>query len=159
VAEGGASPRRPEDAFQSEDDLGKPEGRTRRCKENIMLNDKFAKHMGMQIVEVGKGYAKTKLTIRPEFLNGMDIAHGGVIFSLADYTFALAANTPEESGLAINLSIHFIKSAAVKEEIFAQVREISRSRKLGTYQGLVTRQDGTILAQFQAMAYLKKAQE
>lgn len=121
-----------------------------------MLNDKFAKHLGMQIVEVAKGYAKTKLTIQQDFLNGLDLAHGGVIFSLVDYAFALASNTPEESGLAISADIHFIKPAVVKEEIFAQVREVSRSRKLGTYQGTVTNQDGAILAQFQAMAYLKE---
>jgi hypothetical protein len=47
----------------------------------------------------------------------------------------------------------------LKEEIFAEVREVSRSRKLGTYQGAVTNQNGDILAQFQAMAYLKKIQE
>jgi acyl-CoA thioesterase len=121
-----------------------------------MLNDKFARHLGMQIVEVSKGYAKTKLTIQQDFLNGLDFAHGGAIFSLADYAFALASNTKEESGLAINANINFIKPAVVKEEIFAQVREISRSRKLGTYQGMVTNKDGAILAQFQAMAYLKE---
>ncbi len=89
-------------------------------KEDIVLNDKFAKHLGMQIVEVAKGYAKTKLTIQQDFLNGLDFAHGGVIFSLADYAFALASNTPEESGLAISANIHFIKPAVVKEEIFAR---------------------------------------
>ena len=41
-------------------------------------------------------------------------------------------------------------------EAVAEVREISRSRKLGTYQGMVTNKDGAILAQFQAMAYLKE---
>jgi acyl-CoA thioesterase len=124
-----------------------------------VLKDKFARHLGMQIVEASKGYAKTKLTIKQDFLNGLDLAHGGVIFSLVDYTFALASNTPEESGLAINANINFIKPAVLGEEIFAEVREISRSRKLGSYQGVVTRQDGAILAQFQAMAYLKKTQE
>ena len=124
-----------------------------------MLNDKFAQHLGAEIVEAAKGHAKTKLIIRQDFLNGLDVAHGGVIFSLADYTFALASNRPEESALAINANIHFIKSASLNEVIFAEVTEVSRSRKLGTYQGTVTNQNGDILAQFQAMAYLKKTQE
>jgi len=120
-----------------------------------VLKDKFAKHLGAQIVEVSKGYAKTKLVIQQDFLNGLDVAHGGLIFSLADYAFALASNTKEESALAISANIYFVKSAVLKEEIFAEVREVSRSRKLGTYQGAVTTQNGEILAQFQAMAYLK----
>jgi acyl-CoA thioesterase len=123
--------------------------------ENNVLKDKFAKHLGFQTLEVAKGYAKAKVTIQQDFLNGLDVAHGGVIFSLIDYTFALASNTKEQSGLAINANIHFIKTAVLKEEIFAEVKEVSRSRKLGSYQGVVTNQDGAILAQFQAMAYLK----
>jgi len=121
-----------------------------------VLKDKFARHLGIQIVETAPGYAKTRLVLREEFLNGLDVAHGGVIFSLIDYAFALASNTPEESGLAINANIHFIKSAVLTEQIIAEVKEVSRSRKLGTYQGVVTNQDGAILAQFQAMAYLRK---
>ncbi|MBF0503665.1 MAG: hotdog fold thioesterase [Candidatus Omnitrophica bacterium] len=127
--------------------------------ESNVLNDKFAKHLGAQIVEVAAGYAKTKLVIQSDFLNGLDVAHGGVIFSLVDYAFALASNVKEESGLAINANIHFIKSVALHEEIIAEVKEVSRSRKLGSYQGVVTNKNGDIIAQFQAMAYLKKTQE
>lgn len=121
-----------------------------------VLNDKFARYLNAKIVERRRGYAKTQLVIRPEHLNGLDIAHGGAIFSLVDYAFALASNTTEESGLAINASIQFIKSASLNETIVAEVKEVSRSRKLATFQGLVTHSNGDILAQFQAMAYLKK---
>jgi acyl-CoA thioesterase len=127
--------------------------------DSLALKDKFAKHLGAQIVKVSKGYAKTSLVIQQDFLNGLDFAHGGVIFSLVDYAFALASNTKEESGLAISANINFIKAAVLKEEIFAEVKEVSRSRKLGTYQGVVTNQNSDILAQFQAMAYLRKIQE
>ena len=124
--------------------------------EKFNLNDRFARHLHAEILEVGEGHAKAKLKIRQEFLNGLDVVHGGVIFSLADYTFALAVNNPEETGLAINVSINFIKSAHLGDEILAQVKQVSRSRRLGTYQGFVTNQNNDTLAQFQAMAYLKK---
>ncbi|MBF0570314.1 MAG: hotdog fold thioesterase [Candidatus Omnitrophica bacterium] len=127
--------------------------------ENFALKDRFAKHLHAEIVEVVNGRAKAKLKIREDYLNGLDTAHGGVIFSLVDYTFALAANNQEETGFAINSSINFIKSAALGDEIFADVKEISRSRRLGMYQGFVSNQNGDILAQFQAMAYLKKKEE
>ena len=79
-----------------------------------------------------------------------------LFFLWPDYTFALAVNNPEETGLAINVSINFIKSAHLGDEILAQVKQVSRSRRLGTYQGFVTNQNNDTLAQFQAMAYLKK---
>ncbi len=123
--------------------------------ESNVLKDQFAKHIQAEIVEVGKGAAKARLKIRENCLNGLNVAHGGVIFSLVDYAFALASNTPEETGLAISASINFIKPAALGEEIVAEVREVSRSRRLGTYRGTVTNQRRDVLAQFQAMAYLK----
>ena len=124
--------------------------------ESSALKDKFARHLQAEIVKVEPEYAKTKLKIREELLNGLGFAHGGAIFSLIDYAFALASNNAKENGLAINATINFIKSAGLGEEIFAEVKQVSRSRRLGTYQGFVTNQNGDILAQFQAMAYLKE---
>ncbi len=126
--------------------------------ENLALKDHFAKHLNAQVIDVQDGYARVKLVVRPEFLNGAGLAHGGVIFSLADYAFALAANSGGGMGLGINADIHFIKPAQVGQEIFAEVREVSRSRRLGTYHGNITNDQGDILAQFQSMAYFKSAE-
>lgn len=123
--------------------------------ENLALKDQFAKLLNARVIEVKEGYARTALIVRREFLNGADLAHGGVIFSLADYAFALAANAGGGMGLGINADIHFIKSAQAGEEIFAEVKEVSRSRRLGTYHGSITNSKGEILAQFQSMAYFK----
>lgn len=117
--------------------------------------DKFAAHLGAETLEIKPGYARTRLKMRGHFLNGLDLAHGGVIFSLADYTSALAASADACMGVTINADIHFIKSAGMGDEILAEVREISRSRRLGTYHGTVSNQDGAILAQFQSMVYFK----
>jgi len=125
--------------------------------ENVALKDRFAKHLNAKIVEVKPGCAKVKLVVQKEFLNGAELAHGGVIFSLADYAFALAANADGSMGLGINADIHFIKSARSGEEIFAEVQEVSRSRRLGTYHGSITNAAGDILAQFQSMSYFKSA--
>ncbi|HOE69247.1 MAG: Acyl-coenzyme A thioesterase PaaI [Candidatus Omnitrophica bacterium ADurb.Bin292] len=117
--------------------------------------DKFAAHLGAETLEVKPGYARARLKMRDHFLNGLDLAHGGVIFSLADYTSALAANADTCLGVTVNADIHFIKPAGAGDEILAEVREISRSRRLGTYHGTVSDQDGAILAQFQSMVYFK----
>ena len=121
-----------------------------------VLEDRFAKHLQIETLETRKGYAWVRVKVRENFLNSLQFAHGGLIFSVADYAFALASNTREETSLGINSSINFIKAAALGDDLVGEVREVSRSRRLGTYEGSVTNQNGDILAQFQSMAYLQE---
>ncbi len=123
--------------------------------ENLAFHDKFAAFLGATVLEVRPGYARASLVIKEDFLNGAGLAHGGVIFFLADYAFALAANGGERMGLAISSHIDFIKSARAGEEITAEVTGVAASRRLGNFQGRVTNQAGDVLAQFQSVAYFK----
>lgn len=124
-------------------------------EDNVAKKDQFSKHLEFEIVQVSSGYAQVKTKVKPYFLNGVEIVHGGVIFSLADYAFALASNTTNETGVAINAHIQFIKPACLGDELQAESKMISRSRRLGTFLGCVMNQKKDILAQFQAMAYFK----
>lgn len=54
--------------------------------------DKFASYVGIELLEVGDGYAEAQMEITDNHLNGVNILHGGAIFTLADYTFAAASN-------------------------------------------------------------------
>jgi acyl-CoA thioesterase len=123
--------------------------------ENSALKDKFAQHLQMEVVSFKDGYAKVKLAVQPYFINGAGFVHGGVLFTLADYAFALAANGGEDSGLAVEASINFIKTALPADVLFAEAKLVSRSRKLGTYQVELVNQNGVILARVQTMAYFK----
>ena len=123
--------------------------------DNFALKDQFAKHLGAKILEIKDGYAKVQLKIQKHFLNGVDTTHGGVLFSLADYAFALAANTSGEIGVAINANIQFIKPAFEGDEIVAEAKMFSRSKRLGTFSGSIINQKKEILAHFNATAYYK----
>ena len=48
---------------------------------------------GIAIEEAREGYARIRMTITPAMLNGHRIAHGGMIFALADTAFAYACNS------------------------------------------------------------------
>ncbi len=122
---------------------------------NPALNDKFAKHLGIEVVSFDDGHARVRLSAAPHFLNGAGLVHGGVLFTLADYAFALTANAGEAPGLGINSNMNFIKAARPGDELFAEATLVSRSRKLGTYRLQVTDRDGAMLACGQAMAYFK----
>ncbi len=117
-------------------------------------NDHFARHCGIDLLEVKPGWAKARMKIQPIHLNGAKTVHGGAIFTLADFTFAAAANSWGQLALAINTSTVFIKSAH-SGILYAEAKELSKTRQLGNYQVEIT--DGQqLIAQFQGTAYRKE---
>ena len=117
--------------------------------------DKLAKHLGIELVEVSPGQATTRLTIQEKHLNGVNITHGGTIFTLADFAFAVASNSHGTLAVAINANISFLK-ATTKGVLTARAREIARSNRLATYQIEVTDEEGTTIACFQGTVYRKQ---
>lgn len=47
---------------------------------------------GVEICELGDGYAKCKLDIKPHHMNAVGQVMGGVMYTLADFVFAVATN-------------------------------------------------------------------
>jgi hypothetical protein len=43
----------------------------------VIQNDRFANYIGIRLVEVGKGFAVTELTLNENHLNGLDRIQGG----------------------------------------------------------------------------------
>lgn len=117
--------------------------------------DKFAEYTGIELLEVKKGYAKAKMEINENHLNGIRTVHGGAIFTLADFTFAVAANSYGTVTVAINANISFMK-AARSGTLFAEAEEISINPKLGTYTVNIIDDNGELIAIFQGMAYRKR---
>jgi len=121
----------------------------------FLKNDRFAAFLGIELLEAVDGMAKAKLEIKEEHLNMISIAHGGAIFSLADYTFAAASNSHGNIAVAINASISFIKAAG-KGTLIAEAFEVSRNHKLATYNINITNSAKELIASFQGMVYRKK---
>lgn len=118
-------------------------------------NDKFAKSVGIELLEVSLGYAKAKMEIKDIHHNSINTVHGGAIFTLADFTFAVAANTHNKMSVALNVNISFLK--AISEGVLiAEAQEISVNPKIATYKILVSNDLGEIIATFEGMAYRKE---
>lgn len=124
-------------------------------KEFFDQNDRFAKANGMVIDHIDTGYSKVSMDIREDHLNGADVCHGGVIFTLADYAFAVASNSHGTLALAINASINFINGAKKGEKLIAVATEADKNFKLGSYTVTVTNDRDETIAIFQGMVYKK----
>ncbi len=119
-------------------------------------NDAFAKHVGIEMLEYGDGYARARMTIAAQHLNSAAILHGGAIFSLADAAFSAASNSHGTLAVAIAANISFFKAIA-GGTLAAEAREVARSAKLATYVIEVRDEGEDLVAQMQGTVYLKTA--
>jgi len=118
----------------------------------LLGRDRFAKLLGIELLDVSEGTATSKMEIRDEHLNGVDIAQGGAIFTLADFTLAAAANSHGTIAVVIYASINFIKAAS-QGILFAKAIEISRTSKIATYIVNITNTEGVLIAEYHGTAY------
>jgi len=126
-----------------------------KVKQFFSNEDKFARHCGIELLDVGAGWAKTSMQIEPYHLNGARTVHGGAIFTLADFAFAVASNSHGALAMGINTSVSFVK-AATQGTLYAEAREQAKNPKLASYSVQITDDTGDIVAIFQGMVYRKK---
>ncbi|MEF8822543.1 MAG: PaaI family thioesterase [Desulfohalobiaceae bacterium] len=118
--------------------------------------DLFAGHIGCRVVRMEDGYAESEMEIEEHHKNGVGLAHGGAIYSLADLAFAAASNSRRETAVAINATISYMRPITFGR-VRAEARETASNPKLATYVVTVYDQQDTACAVFQGTVY-KKAQ-
>ncbi len=114
--------------------------------------EKTSSAWGLRFVDAGEGWARASMTIRDDMLNGHGVAHGGVIFSLADTAFAWACNSRNVATFAQQASISFLSKVEAGEILTAEAREDAAVGRTGVYTVRVTADDGRIVAIFQGLS-------
>ena len=95
----------------------------------MLSQDPFSTWLGIEILEVSLGKCKVGLKIRPEMLNSMQKAHGGITYALADTAFGFAANTYGKHAVSIETSINHIEALGVDDYITAESTvEVTKNR-------------------------------
>ena len=117
-------------------------------------NDRFARLSGIKLLEAAPGSAKAEMKITEHHLNAANVVHGGAIFTLADFAFAVASNSHGHIALSINSNIQFIRSAS-GGKITAYAREISLTKKLGHYSIEVKDENQNTIAVMTGIVYRK----
>ena len=105
----------------------------------MMRNDRASSAAGIRLVEVAPGSATVAMTVTQEHVNGFDICHGGVVFTLADTAFALACNSHGPTTVAAAADITFCKPAGPDDVLTARAVERTRFGRSGVYDVTVTR--------------------
>jgi acyl-CoA thioesterase len=106
--------------------------------ETMMASDGASRMLGIELVEYGPGWARTRMTVRDDMVNGHGICHGGMIFSLADTAFACACNSWGPVTVAAGCDIVFVAPARAGDVLIAEARVRARYGRSGIYDVAVT---------------------
>jgi acyl-CoA thioesterase len=126
-----------------------------------MNRDHFAIDVvGIEIVDVSAGAASVRLVVGERHLNGVGITQGGVLFTLADYAFAIATNTVAgQVAVGIECNMSYMSPSKVGAVLVCEARETSRTRSLASVEATVTDSStGKTLARFYGRAFVKELQ-
>jgi acyl-CoA thioesterase len=102
----------------------------------------------MKLVSCEPGRAVMRMTVRECMLNGHRICHGGLIFTLADSTFAFACNSYNKVAVAAGCSIEFLKPGQLGDELTCEGVEQTLQGRHGIYDMKVSNQHGEVIAMF-----------
>ncbi len=121
----------------------------------LMRRDRFAARNGVRLAEIGDGYARCTMRLTPEHLNGVGVAQGGALFTLADLAFAACCNSHGTVAVALDVTITFVRGLA-KGTLTAEARELAVSRRVSVCDVRVTDASGALVAAFKGTAFRKE---
>ena len=126
-----------------------------KLKDFFNNNDRFAALAGIELLDVQEGTARAKMEVQESIhYNAGNVVQGGVLFTLADITFAAAVSSFGKSIVSIETSIRFLKSAS-HGTLYAEAAMIDLHRTIATCEVRITDEESRLIALFTATAYRK----
>jgi len=116
--------------------------------EKMKVNVPFWALLGMEVVDVKKGWAKVKLPFTKKLSQPDGLAHGGAIFSPADAAVAVAMLgmiDRDETLLTIEMKINYIKAIS-EGDIIAEAKIVHRGGRTAIGDVDVMNSDGDLIA-------------
>ncbi|GAB2910457.1 hydroxyphenylacetyl-CoA thioesterase PaaI [Rhodococcus aerolatus] len=105
----------------------------------MMAADATGPALGIELADHGPGWAHVRMTVRPDMVNGHHIAHGGMVFTLADTAFACACNSWGPAAVAAGCEITFVAPAREGDVLDARAEVRTRFGRRGICDVTVTR--------------------
>ena len=122
----------------------------------MLENDAFSQWLDVNVMSIGLGSCTLHTTIHGQMLNGFNILHGGISYSLADSALAFASNSYGFKCVSIDTSISHLRPAVVGDTLIATAIERHRGKTVGIYEVNVTNQDGKNIALFKGTVHISK---
>ena len=124
--------------------------------DKLMKQDAFSQWLGIKVIKIQPGKAVLQMKVRNDMLNGFDVCHGGVTFSLADSAFAFASNSHGRLSLAIEANISYSAKVYEGDILTASAEELTRNDKTAAYNIIIHNEQNEIVGLFRGTVYRTK---
>ena len=123
-----------------------------KCADAMWVGDSATQALNMKLTDVRTGHATMTMEVTAHMANGHGLCHGGYIFILADSAFAYACNSHNHRTVAQHCSISFLRPGKLGDTLIAVASEHNRMGRSGIYDVTVSKEDGTIIAEFRGLS-------
>lgn len=117
------------------------------AQETFRLDRYATETTGIAIVEVGAHEAECSLTVESRHCNARGVAMGGVLYTMGDFTAAVAANSecmriPDDlCWVSLDATIHYLSAAPMGTSLVAKSHAIKHGRSTALYQTTIENLD------------------
>lgn len=115
-------------------------------------SDEASRALGIEVVRHGGGRAEARMRVRADMVNGHAVAHGGMVFALADTAFACACNSLAFPAVAASAEITFVSPAYLGDELVAEATLRTSFGRSGLYD-VTVRRDEQVVAEFRGRSH------
>ena len=122
--------------------------RAQACADKMYAADNASKALGIEIEIPEVGAAVALMQVREDMVNGFELCHGGLVFTLADTAFAFACNAYNDVTVAGSGTIEFLRPGYLGDTLRALALEEHRGRRSGLYAVEVLNQHDEFVALF-----------
>lgn len=124
----------------------------RKVAETLLSQEGTGPAFGIEIDDAREGYARVRMKVRADMLNGHAMTHGGMIFVLADTAFAYACNARNVATVAQSATVSFLAPSKQGDILIAEAKETALVGRSGVYQVSVRTADGIHIAEFTGLS-------
>ena len=122
----------------------------------MMRLDSFSQWLGISVDVIEKGRCELSCTVNDQMLNGHQIAHGGITYSLSDSALAFASNAHGLKALSIETSISHVYSVKENDILRVVCKESYRGKTVGIYHVSIFNQDEVLVSRFKGTVHISE---
>jgi acyl-CoA thioesterase len=143
----------PRSTEASDEHVWGEQARAERLVAAMLSRDAFSQWLGVEVMSIRPGACTTRMTVRDDMVNGFGVAHGAIVFALADSAMAFASNGHGTVTVSVENSITYPAPVRPGDVVTAVAEEEAGSTRLRYFRVTVHNQQGTTVALFRGTVY------
>lgn len=90
----------------------------------VLLNDPFSKHLGIEIEDFEEKFIRAKIPFKPDLINNYGSLHGGALYSFADIIAGCVACMSGKFCTTVEGNMNYLEPAMSKEFIYCEAKRV-----------------------------------